>query len=138
MMLDHQTFWEGAHNFLIAFGLAVLFLILFQFIYQITTPQDERKLIREGNSAAAIAFGGAIVGFALPVASALSVTGSIAEFAAWAALAGVVQIVAALIIRMIVIKDVRARIEAGEVATGVYLAAVAIAIGLINAASMTY
>ena len=59
-------------------------------------------------------------------------------FAAWAALAGVVQIVAALVIRMLVIKDVAHRIERGEVATAVYLAAVAIAIGLINAASMTY
>jgi putative membrane protein len=137
-LFDQTAFIQGATAFLIAFGLACVFLVAFQLIYQATTPQEERKLIREGNVAAALTFGGAIVGFALPVSSALSQTDSLVEFAAWAALAGVVQIVAALVIRMLVIKDVHHRIERGEVATGVYLAAVAIAIGLINAASMTY
>ena len=137
-MFDTQAFVQGATLFLIAFGLALLFLVAFQLVYQATTPQDERKLIREGNAAAAITFGGAIIGFALPVSSALGQTVGIAEFAAWAALAGVVQIAAALIIRMIVIRDVHHRIERGEIATAIYLAAVAIAIGLINAASMTY
>jgi putative membrane protein len=137
-LFDQTAFIQGATAFLIAFGLACVFLVAFQLIYQATTPQEERKLIREGNVAAALTFGGAIVGFALPVSSALSQTDSLVEFAAWAALAGVVQILAALVIRMLVIKDVHHRIERGEVATGVYLAAVAIAIGLINAASMTY
>ncbi len=137
-MFDTQAFVDGAIHFLIAIGLAAAFLVVFQYIYQAITPQDERKLIREGNVAAAITFGGAIIGFALPVASALGQTDSMVEFAAWAALAGIVQILAALTIRMLVIKDVHSRIERGEVATAIYLAAVAIAIGLINAASMTY
>lgn len=137
-MFDQTAFINGAIAFLIAFGIACLFLVAFQLVYQVTTPQEERRLIREGNVAAAITFGGAIIGFALPVASALSQTVGMVEFAAWATLAGIVQIVAALIIRALVIKDVHVRIERGEVATGVYLAAVAIAIGLINAASMTY
>jgi putative membrane protein len=137
-LFDQTAFINGAIAFLIAFGLACLFLVVFQFIYQLTTPQEERRLIREGNVAAALTFGGAIIGFALPVSSALSQTESLTEFAAWAALAGIVQIVAALVIRMLVIKDVHHRIERGEVATGIYLAAVAIAIGMINAASMTY
>ncbi|HEX8400557.1 MAG TPA: DUF350 domain-containing protein [Allosphingosinicella sp.] len=137
-MFDLQAFLDGALHFLIAIGLAAAFLVLFQYLYQMITPQDERRLIREGNVAAALPFAGAIIGFALPVASALSQTDSLAEFAAWAALAGVVQIVAFLIVKALVVKDVHARIERGEVATGVYLAAVAVAVGLINAASMTY
>lgn len=137
-MFDTSAFVNGAMHFLMALGLAAAFLVLFQYLYQMITPQDERKLIREGNVAAALPFAGAIIGFALPVSSALSQTDSMAEFAAWAALAGIVQIVAFLIVRMLVVKDVHARIERGEVATGIYLAAVAIAVGLINAASMTY
>ncbi len=137
-MFDTQAFVNGAIHFLIAIGLAAAFLVAFQFIYQMITPQDERKLIREGNVAAALPFAGAIIGFALPVSSALSQTDNMVEFAAWAALAGIVQIVAFLIVRALVVKDVHARIERGEVATGIYLAAVAIAVGLINAASMTY
>ena len=137
-MFDTQAFVDGAIHFLIAIGLAAAFLVLFQYIYQAITPQDERKLIREGNVAAALPFAGAIIGFALPMASALSQTESMVEFAAWAALAGVVQIVAFLIVRMLVVKDVHDRIERGEIATGIYLAAIAVAVGLINAASMTY
>ncbi len=137
-MFDTQAFVDGAIHFLIAIGLAAAFLVAFQYIYQAITPQDERKLIREGNVAAALPFAGAIIGFALPVASALSQTDSMVEFAAWAALAGVIQIVAFLIVRALVVKDVHDRIERGEVATGIYLAAIAVAVGLINAASMTY
>jgi putative membrane protein len=137
-LFDTQAFLDGAIHFLIAIGIASAFLVLFQYLYQAITPQDERKLIREGNVAAALPFAGAIIGFALPVSSALTQTDSMVEFAAWAALAGVIQIVAFLVVRALVVKDVHARIERGEVATGIYLAAVAVAVGLINAASMTY
>jgi len=137
-MFDQAAFLNGAGHFLIAFGLACAFLILFKLIYQMVTPYQERTLIRDGNVAAAITFGGAIIGFALPVASALSQTVNMFEFAAWALLAGVIQILAFLIVRIIVVKDLHTRIERGEVAMAIYLAAVAIAVGLINAASMTY
>ena len=40
-------------------------------------------------------------------------------------------------IRMIVMKDVSARIERGEVAAGVYLASISLAVGMLNAACMT-
>ncbi len=98
-MFDTQAFVNGAIHFLIAIGLAAAFLVAFQFIYQMITPQDERKLIREGNVAAALPFAGAIIGFALPVSSALSQTDNMVEFAAWAALAGVIQIVVFLLVR---------------------------------------
>ena len=138
MNFDLNAFVTGAGHFILAFGLACLFLAIFKRVFQWSTPYDEAALIRDGNVAASIALGGAIIGFALPVASALSQTESMVEFAAWAALAGAVQIVAFLIVRALVVKDVHARIERGEVATGIYLAAVAVAVGLINAASMTY
>ena len=137
-MFDQTAFITGAVSFLIAFGLACLFLVVFKYAYQAVTPYNARTLIREGNTSAAITLGGAIVGFALPVASALSQTDGMAEFAAWALLAGVIQIVAFLVMRVVVIKDLTARVERGEIATSIYLAASSIAIGLINAASMTY
>jgi putative membrane protein len=43
-----------------------------------------------------------------------------------------------LIVRRFVVRDMAARIEAGNVASGVYLAATSIGVGLLNAASMTY
>lgn len=137
-MFDQDAFLTGAGHFIVAFGLACAFLIVFKLIYQMVTPYDERRLIREGNVAAAITFGGAMIGFALPVASALQETANIAEFAAWALLAGLIQVAAFVIVRMIVVKDLHERIERGETAMAVYLAGVAISVGLINAASMTY
>lgn len=138
--MDYFThvFLYGAGHFVLAFGLACLLLAVFKRLYQISTPYDEARLIAEGNVAAAIALGGAIIGFALPLASALTETADPIEFVAWAVLAGVVQVLASLVIRRFVVRDMVARIEAGNVASGVYLAATSIGVGLLNAASMTY
>ena len=137
-MLDITAFLAGAGHFLLAFGIACVFLVVFKWLYQASTPYDERRLVADGNMAAAIVFGGAILGFALPLASALEVTANPVEFVAWAVLAGVIQVVASLVVRRIVIRDLVARIETGNVASAVYMAATSIAVGLINAASMTY
>jgi putative membrane protein len=136
-MFDVQGFASSALAFLVAFIAAGLFTAAFKVIYQWVTPYNEGKLIREGNVAAALALGGALVGYVLPLASALSHTVSLIEFCAWAALAGVIQIAAFTLIRVTVMKDLSARIERGELAAGVYLASISLAVGLINAACMT-
>jgi putative membrane protein len=138
MTLDFGYFLDGAAHFVVAFGLACLLLAVFKRLYQISTPYDERALIAAGNPAAATALGGAIIGFALPLASALSVTDDPVEFVAWGLLAGVIQIVAALVVRRFVVRDMATRIEEGNIASGIYQAATSIGIGLLNAASMTY
>ncbi|MDO8801663.1 DUF350 domain-containing protein [Phenylobacterium sp.] len=136
-MFDLYGFAASAVAFLVAFIAAGLFTVAFKVIYQWATPYHEAKLIREGNTSAAIALGGALLGYVIPLASALSHTISLIEFCAWAALAGVIQIAAFTLIRMIVMKDVSARIERGEVAAGVYLASISLAVGMLNAACMT-
>jgi putative membrane protein len=138
-MADYlYPFIDGATKFIIAFGLACLLIIIFKWLLQLSTPYNEQELIAQGNKAAAIALCGSILGFALPVASALTQTSSITEFILWAVLAGVIQILASLIVRRIVIADLVERIKNGNVASALYLAATSIAIGLLNAASMTY
>jgi putative membrane protein len=136
-MFDVEAFKDGALAFLVAFGVAGLFAIAFKYLYQLTTPYDEPRLIREGNVAASVALGGALIGYALPVASALSQAVSLPEFAAWAALAGIIQIVTFLVVRRLAVPDVGARIERNELSVAVYLAAISIVVGLLNAASMT-
>ena len=136
-MNDSYSFWESAVAFLVAFVAAGLFTIAFKVIYQAATPYNERTLIREGNVAAALALGGALVGYVLPLASALSNTVTLLEFCAWAALAGVLQIAAFTLVRVVVMKDVTARIERGETAAGVYLLSISLAVGVLNAACMT-
>jgi putative membrane protein len=136
-MFDWFAFQSGATAFLIAFVAAIAFFSAFKFIYQLVTPYHERDLIRQGNTAAAVALGGALIGYVLPLASALSQTVSLPEFAAWALLAGVIQIIAFIIVSRVLYKALAARIEAGELAAGVYLASISIGVGLLNAACMT-
>jgi putative membrane protein len=115
----------------------VAFFAAFKFIYQQITPYNERALIRQGNTAAAVALGGALIGYVLPLASALSQTVSLPEFAAWALLAGVIQIVSFIVVSRLLYRALAARIEAGELAAGVYLASISLGVGLLNAACMT-
>ncbi|ATQ41893.1 DUF350 domain-containing protein [Caulobacter mirabilis] len=136
-MFDWFAFQQGAVAFLIAFAAAGIFTLAFKIIYQWVTPYHERSLIREGNPAAAITLGGALIGYVLPLASALSHTVSLPEFAAWAVLAGVIQVVAFVVISRLAFRNFVARIEAGEIAAGLYMASVSICIGLLNAACMT-
>lgn len=136
-MFDWFAFQTGATAFIIAFAAAVAFFVAFKFIYQLVTPYHESSLIRQGNTAAAVSLGGALIGFVLPLASALSQTVSLMEFAAWAVLAGVIQIVAFIVVSRLVYRGLAARIEAGELAAGIYLASISIGVGLLNAACMT-
>lgn len=136
-MFDVIGFQAGALAFLLAFLVAGAFTLAFKMLYQFVTPYRERELIRQGNTAAAIALIGALIGYVLPLASALSHTATLLEFAAWAVVAGIVQVVAFTAVRMVALPDVKARIENGEVSVGIYLAGVAVAVGLLNAACMT-
>lgn len=136
-MFDWFAFQTGATAFVIAFAAAGLFTVAFKVIYQWVTPYKERDLIRAGNPAAAIALGGALIGYVLPLASALSHTVSLMEFAAWAVLAGIIQIVVFVVVSRLAFRNLSERIAAGEMAASIYLASISICAGLLNAACMT-
>ena len=116
-------------------GAAVLFA-LFQFIYTRITPHREFELIRSGNVAASIALGGAIIGFAIPASNVIAYSISILDFVVWAVIAAFVQLLAFLVTSL-VLKGASERIKKGEIAAGIYVAAVAISVGMLNAACMT-
>ena len=128
---------NGLPAFLAYFAMAIVLLLLFIRIYTWVTPQDELALIRANNTAAALAFGGALIGFALPLSSAITNSMSLLDCAVWGAVALVVQVLTFVALRL-AIKQLPERINQGEVATGSFVAASAIAVGLINAACMTY
>jgi putative membrane protein len=136
-MFDWFAFQHGAAAFIVAFAAAGAFTVAFKLIYQWVTPYHERSLIRSGNMAAAISLGGALIGYVLPLASALSNTVSLPEFAAWALLAGVIQILVFVAMSRLAFRNLAQRIEDGETAAAVYLASISICVGLLNAACMT-
>lgn len=128
---------NGIPPFLAYFAVAIVLVVIFIRIYTWVTPQDELALIRANNPAAALAFGGALIGFALPLSSAITNSLSLLDCAVWGAVALIVQVLTFVVLR-VAIKQLPERINQGEVATGSFVAASAIAIGLINAACMSY
>ncbi len=134
---DPDAFSTGALHFALAFIAAGGFTLIFKAIYQVITPHNEGALIRAGNSAAAVALGGAVLGYVIPLASALAHTDSLPEFVAWAALAGVIQIAAFWGVRRLVLPDVSKRIEAGEMSAALYLLTISLSVGILNAACIT-
>ncbi|MDG2520556.1 DUF350 domain-containing protein [Caulobacter segnis] len=136
-MFDLTGFTTGVAAFALAFAAAGLFTGLFKFIYQLVTPYNERALIRQGNIAAAIALAGAILGYVMPLVSALNHTVSLVEFCAWALVSGGVQILVFTLVRLVLLPDVKARIEDGQIAAAIYLATLSLAVGLLNAACMS-
>ena len=123
--------------FLSYFAVAVVLIAVFLLVYVNVTPYDEIALIRQGNTAAAISLGGAMLGFAMPVANVIAHSDTLADLAAWGAIAGVIQILAYLVARF-ALPQLTADIPAGKVAPASFLAALSLTIGLTNAACMTY
>lgn len=128
---------NGIPPFLAYFAVAIVLVLIFVRIYTWVTPQDELALIKANNAAAALAFGGALIGFALPLSSAITNSLSLLDCAVWGAVALIVQVLTFVVLR-IAIRQLPERINQGEIATGIFSAATAIAVGLINAACMSY
>ena len=70
----------GLVPFLIYVGLSLGMILVYVAVYTLATAHDELALIRADNVAAAVAFGGSMLGFALPLASAAMHTRALAEF----------------------------------------------------------
>ncbi|WP_313950337.1 DUF350 domain-containing protein [Accumulibacter sp.] len=123
--------------FLAYFAVALVLLALFLLIYLNVTPYHELALIRAGNTAAAVSLSGALLGFAMPVANVIAHSDTLIGLAVWGAIAGVVQLLAYLVLRF-ALPQLNQDIPSGKMAPAVFLAVVSLTVGLINAACMTY
>lgn len=114
---------------------ACALLAVFLFVYTRVTPYREVELIRAGKLAPAISLGGALIGFSLTLASSVQHNDSLIMFIVWALAAMVVQVLAyALLSRAIA--GMAEALEADNVAMGTLMGSVALAVGLVNAASL--
>jgi len=127
----------GLPAFLTYFAVALAFLVAFGAVYSRITPHHEFTLIRQGNAAAVPAFLGALLGFALPLASAIAHSVNLVDFVLWALIAMVVQVLAFFVARL-AMPDVSHQIMDGRVAAGAWLGGIALVFGVVNAACMTY
>jgi putative membrane protein len=135
-MLEVQWLAAAFPNFvrhvIVGFGLASLFLLLYTRI----TPWREFSLIRSGNSAAATALVGALLGFCLPLANTIAQAISIIDVVLWALVALAVQLLVHVALRLL-LPGLRQAIEADRAAAGITAGGFSACFGLINAACLT-
>lgn len=124
-------------GFLIYFIVGIALLSGAMAVYLRVTPHAELALIRAGNEGAAIGFAGAMIGFALPIASAFAHSVNILDAAVWAVVALVVQLLAFFVAARLLGSGWRESMEKGESAGSILKAAVAIAVGMLNAACLS-
>ena len=127
-------------NFMSFFLTAILLVVSFLYLYSIVTPYDDYKLIfEENNIAASLGFGGAIIGVSIPLYSALVHSVSYVDFAIWGGVAILIQLIFAFIVTRLGGKySFKTKISEGVIPVGILMAFLSIAIGLLNAGSMSY
>lgn len=128
---------SGLPEFLLYFATAVALVALYLFAYSVATAHNELTLIRQNVMSAAVALGFSLIGFALPLSSAIVHAKGVADVLVWGLVALVVQILIYWLVRFVV-PNLSQRIAADELAPALFLGAASLAGGILNAASMIY
>ena len=116
-------------------AVTLVILLLGAALYALITPHREIQLIREGNSAAALSFGGVLVGLALPLAFALGASTSLLEIALWGATTTAVMLALFWVVDL-VLRGLPQRIREGEIAAAALLASAKLAVAIVLAAAV--
>ncbi|MDO9207978.1 MAG: DUF350 domain-containing protein [Sulfuricurvum sp.] len=131
-------------EYFLSFGLFFLTAMavfgIFLFLYAKVTPYDDYQMIfAKNNIAAALGFGGAILGLCIPLYSALVHSVSYIDFVMWAGVAMSIQLIFAFLLTRLSGKfSVEKHINDKDVSVGILMAFMSISIGLLNAGSMSY
>ena len=130
-----QSLLSGAPVLLTHLAAAFALFGLAASLYMAITPMREMALIRAGNTAAAISLAGGLLGIALPLAACLAASVSILDLVVWGVLVLAIQLATLRLVDAFV-GDLRRRIEAGETAAAVTVAAVKLSVAALTAAAI--
>ena len=130
-----QAFADGFVTTLLHGGVALLMLMIGATIYSILTPYKEIRQIRDGNSAAAVGYGGVIIGLAIPLAASIVASTSLREIVLWGGATILLQL---FVFRMVdfLLAGLPNRMNEGEVSAAVLLVAAKLAAALLLAATV--
>jgi len=130
-----QAFGSGFLITLEHAGITLGLLLIGSFLYALLTPYKEIQQIRDGNSAAAVAFGGVILGLAMPLAASLAASTSIREIAIWGGATVILQL---FIFRLVdfILAGLPQRIHEGEISAAVLLVAAKLSASIILTAAV--
>ena len=127
----------GLPAFLLYFCISTVAVIAFLWIYTRITAHDEFELLNKNVPGAAVSLGLSMLGFALPVASAIAHASDILDCIIWSIIALCVQVIAYYCAR-IPVPNLSQRIAAGEIGPAIWLGLASVTAGLLSAASMTW
>lgn len=127
----------GLPAFLVYLCTATIVVMLYLFVYTRITAHNEFQLIRDNIPGAAIALGLSLLGFVLPVVSAMTHASNVIDCLIWSIIALIVQVIVYYAVR-IPVPNLSARIEKGELAPAIWLGLASLAAGALNASSMIY
>jgi putative membrane protein len=119
------------------YAAAMVLSMVFVAAYTAITPFREIALIRSGNSAAAIQIGMGLIGFSIPLASAIYHSANLIDCVVWGIVALLTQLIAYGLARLTVPK-LDDDIAKANVAPAIWLGCISIASGIISAACMSY
>jgi putative membrane protein len=126
----NEQFISGFDDYLIQLSVALAMFVIGLVAYVLLTPHKELALIREGNASAAVAFGGVVVGIAIPLGACLAHSFSVMELVIW----GVVTLLLQLIVFRLTdlfLHGLPRRIAEGDVAAALMVMSVKLAVAII-------
>src|ERR1700742_5238333 len=89
-----NAFVAGSPDFINQLAVALGLFIASLIIYTVMTPHKELALIRAGNPSAALAFGGVVVGLAIPLGNCLAHAFGVWDLLIWGVVTLLLQLVA--------------------------------------------
>jgi putative membrane protein len=131
-----QAFISGFPDFLIQLGAALGMFVAGIVIYVSLTPHKEMALIREGNASASLAFGGIVLGLAIPLHACLAHAFGVIDLVVWGVVTLLIQLIAFRVTDLI-LNDLPRRIAEGDVAAALMVFAIKVGLAIILAGAVT-
>jgi putative membrane protein len=131
-----NAFVAGFPDFIIQLGAAIGLFIISLIVYVLMTPHKELALIRAGNPSASLAFGGVVVGLAIPLGSCLAHSYGVIDLAIWGIVTLLLQLLA-FRFADIFLRGLPRRIAEGDVAAAIFLMSIKIGLALIIAGAVS-
>ena len=130
-----NAFVAGFPDFIVQLAVALGLFVVSLVIYVIMTPHKELSLIRAGNPSAALAFGGVVVGLAIPLGACLAHSFGLWDLVIWGVVTLLLQLLA-FRFADIFLRHLPRRIAEGDVAAAVFLMSIKIGLALIIAGAV--
>ncbi len=129
------AFVAGFPDFIVQLAAALGLYIISLIIYALMTPHKELTLIREGNPSAALAFGGVVVGLAIPLGACLAHSFGVIDLLIWGVVTLLLQLIA-FRFADIVLRNLPKRIADNDVAAAIMLMSIKLGLALILAGAV--